>query len=135
MPKLLDIPAGWHGIVQRASDELNIDIEHFDLDEDMGRLRISVADVKLSDTVRKAFILAQFRSLYTCSVCGRPGRHRRPTMGPRVTLCDEHLPSMLADSVVVYDLLRRPWREMSNGRWQYDPITDRLIPKPEGPKS
>lgn len=127
VPKLGDIPRGWHDIVRRCSDELAIDAEHFDLDEDNGRLRISVTDVKLSRDVARAFVLAQFRSFYTCSVCGRPGRHRRPATGPRVTLCDEHTPPHMIEFAVVYTERKTPWRRMSDGVYAYDVAGDRLV--------
>lgn len=127
VPKLGDIPRGWHDIVRRCSDELAIDAEHFDLDEDNGRLRINVTDVKLSRDVARAFVLAQFRSLYTCSVCGRPGRHRRPANGPRVTLCDEHTPPHMIESAVVYTERKTPWRRMSDGAFRYDVVSDILV--------
>ena len=127
MPRLVDIPAGWQDIVRRCADEIACDIDMFDLDEDMGRLRISVDDVKVSKAVRRAFLLAQFRSLYTCPTCGRPGRHRQPPTGPRFTACNEHTPPALRDFArVVYDRFNTPWRRMSDADWAYDDDSDSL---------
>lgn len=120
---------GWREIVQRCADELHIDVGLLEVDEDNGRLRIGISEIDLSPDVRRSFVLAQFRSLYTCSVCGRPGRHLRPLTGPRITRCVEHTPPKVRDAVVIYDEKRVPWREMSDGTWQYDVAEDTLTPK------
>lgn len=123
---------GWLGILERLLDDINaadVKVSALVADEDQGRLRLDYASAEPWPMAAKLFVLAQFRSLYTCDVCGRPGEHRRNMVGWRHTRCAEHRPPPPNDGVVVYDQTRRPWRRMGDGDWQYDPVADTLIPK------
>jgi len=126
------VDIGWFGILERMVDEINradVKVVGVVADEDQGRLRIDYASAEPWLAAQKIFVLAQFRSLYTCTHCGRPGNHRRTHMGWRHTRCADHLPDAPNVGRVVYDLIKTPWREMSDGKWRYDPLTDCLIPK------
>lgn len=124
---------GWVDLIRRMLAEISAaDVKVVGLvtTEDQGRLRIDYTSADPWPVFAKIAVLAQFRSLYTCEVCGRPGNHRRNSVGWRHTRCSEHLPLPPNDGRIVYDLIRTPWKQMSDGRWRYDPITDRLVPKP-----
>jgi hypothetical protein len=121
---------GWFAILERLVDEINaadVKVVGMVADEDQGRLRIDYASAEPWPVAAKLFVIAQFRSLYTCSYCGRPGNHRRTNAGWRHTRCAEHLPDEPNVGRIVYDLISTPWRQMSDGKWRYDPLTDCLI--------
>jgi hypothetical protein len=125
--------SGWVPIVQRMVDELNtshLDVYAIVAEEHHGRLRIDhnydPAAVPFLDVAR-IMLLAECRSYYTCEICGSPGEHRADAQGWLATRCAEHRTPDMQPGRLVYDERRRPWRQMSDGRWEYDPVSDTLL--------
>lgn len=124
---------GWRSILQRMVDELNaahLDVHALVAQEHQGRLRIDCnydpARVPFVDVARIR-LLAECRAYYICEMCGAPGEHRANAIGWRATRCAEHQTADMRSGRVVYDAVRTPWRQMSDGRWRYDPGSDVLL--------
>jgi hypothetical protein len=121
---------GWVDIVRRMLKEISeadVKVVGIVTTEDQGRLRIDYTSAEPWPVAAKIFVLAQFRSLYTCETCGRPGQYRRNSVGWRHTRCSEHRPPPPNDGEVVYDEKKSPWRRMSDGVYKYDVSEDKLV--------
>lgn len=120
---------GWNGVLRQMLNEINAaDVKVVGLVayEDQGRLRIDYAEAELWLSAAKIFLLAEFRSYYTCETCGRPGEHRVNSVGWKHTRCSTHRPAPPNDGTAIFTQARTPWRRMSDGDFAYDPVGDRL---------
>ena len=119
---------GWRGILQRFVDDINradLKVHGVVAEERSGHLSLDYNSPDPWIDVARVALLAECRSYYTCDICGQPGEHRGSGPIWRSTRCQEHRspnPGRL-----IYDQHRTPWREMSDGRWRYDPAGDTLI--------
>jgi hypothetical protein len=120
---------GWLSILRKMMEEISrADVKVIGLvaDEDQGRLRLDYASAEPWLVAAKVFLLAEFRSYYTCETCGRPGEHRANAVGWKHTRCAEHRPPPPNDGTALYTKTRTPWRRMSDGDYAYDADGDRL---------
>lgn len=137
MIKITDVdmtscPPGWVSLVERMVDELNAaghDVEGIVAKEGHGWLQVDYLGIgrHVFGEVGKIIVLAQFRSMYVCSVCGNPGEHRRGEPYHLLsTRCPEHQDDEARAGTVRYDLVRRPYRRMTEGDLEYDPVADTM---------
>jgi hypothetical protein len=120
---------GWNGILRQMLNEINaadVKVSGLVAEEDQGRLRLDYAAAEPWLAAAKIFVLAEFRSYYTCDTCGRPGEHRVNSVGWKHIRCAEHRPPPPNDGHAIYTKTRTPWRRMSDGDFAYDPDGDRL---------
>jgi hypothetical protein len=124
--------AGWEGILQRMADEFNssgLRVWGLVADERNGHLSMDYNTDEAFLDVARVMLLAECRSYYVCEKCGRRGEHRGEGPIWRTTRCEEHHPAN--PGRLIYDQHRTPWRQMSDGRWAYDPESDTLICVPD----
>lgn len=120
---------GWLSVIERMVDDINaadVKVHGLVADEDQERLRIDYSDAEPWFPAAKIFLLAEFRSYYTCETCGRPGEHRVNVVGWKHTRCAQHRPPPPNDGTPMYTGTRTPWRRMSDGDYTYDLGGDRL---------
>lgn len=129
---MTDCPSGWKPLVQRMADELNasdLNVEGITAREGHGWLQVNYHSIgqHVFGEVGKIIVCAQFRSMYVCSCCGKPGEHRRGEPYRRLsTRCAEHQDDEARAGTVRYDLVRRPFRRMTEGDLEYDPVADEM---------
>lgn len=102
---------GWLSVLEQMVDEISsadIKVSALVADEDQGRLRLDYASAEPWLVSAKIFLLAEFRSYYSCEVCGRPGVHRVNTVGWRHTRCVEHRPEPPNEGRAIYTHTRTP---------------------------
>lgn len=128
-----DCPAGWISIVKRMVDELNdagLVVDGIKAREGHGWLQVDYLGIgrHVFGDIGKVIVLAQFRSMYVCSICGEPGEHRRGEPYRFLsTRCAAHQDDEARAGTIRYDLVRRPYRRMTEGDLEYDPIGDAMV--------
>lgn len=130
---LRDCPPGWIPLVERMVDELNAaghEVEGIVAREGHGWLQVDYLGIgrHVLGAVGKVIVLSQFRSMYVCSACGKPGEHRRGEPYRHLsTRCAAHQDDEARAGTVRYDLVRRPQRRMTEGDLEYDPVADAMV--------
>lgn len=128
-----DCPAGWVPLIRRMVDELNASdlfVEGIVATEGHGWLQVNYAGFAghVFGAVGKIIVCSQFRSMYVCSTCGGRGEHRRGAPHIRLsTRCHEHQDDEARAGTVRFDLVRRPFRRMTEGDLEYDPTADTMV--------
>jgi hypothetical protein len=121
---------GWVPIIERLIEDLNaadVQISGIRALETHGRLRLHYTDIgkHIFSTVGKIMVLAEFRSMYVCEMCGKPGEFRRDEYLYLSTRCSEH-----QSAAAKAGEHRRPYRRLHLGDFEYDPMLDQMVRMP-----